>query len=886
MLSTLAPAEKKNNSKSANSNNKTTQRKVLPSFGKPVQLKGAEEESVQGKFKSGNNEPAVQLVEEEEALQGKFESTNQPAQLVEEEEPLQGKFESTNQPAQLVEEEEPLQGKFESNNQPAQLVEEEEPLQGKFESGNQPAQLVAEEEPLQGKFESGERKSSPNWAFQLKSNIGNSTTTQKSVPQANKTGLPDSLKSGVEQLSGISMDDVKVNYNSASPAQLHAHAYAQGKDIHVAPGQEKHVPHEAWHVVQQKQGRVKATTQLKESVPVNDDKGLENEADVMGAKAVAIVGNENSTVQKKAISNTEVAQLASWQDAHELAASDPQFKKHKPIWKKVEDGTPNAVSTKEDQPPVVDSIPEAIIEPQTEETTDVVAPEDATAVAAPEDATAVTAPEDATAVAAPADATAAVAASPESPFKAKKAATPDIQIQETGVLDYVKMGGKALLTSGATAGEKVTEGLGKNKEITAGLDKHVGIKNPIELDEAAGAKNDISGVVLGGFNAMKDFAENAKSFYEKRDFASGANLLASMADVALKVIEALEKYKVPGTEILESSIPAIGPAISAFKNGIKLFQQYGAVFQLSEKKKEMTKDEQKTVDLYITKINADRISTGIDFALDIANIAGSFFPPAGTIIGLAKSIKSGVVFAMDAYNDFKAGKEKQALGRITGSVEGLSEEEKVAMTDLNGKIKESGNDDDSLLGMINMKMQIESIESEKGTITDVTVLASKNSEQAEQRGKLEAKLQEYNETGKKANADFTSVTFNDIENLATIHKNVILKIIEKAYTEKSIFGRLGAFIGREWGEDKEKIVAKVFGPTPPDPAKIEKSIMELTQGENAAYFWKKTKAAMQMATEGRKYHTKKELQEKTKTILEKYKSKGKITDQEIAKIIY
>jgi hypothetical protein len=40
-------------------------------------------------------------------------------------------------------------------------------------------------------------------------------------------------------------------------------------------------------VAQQKQGRVKPTKQLKGKVPVNDDKGLETEADVMGAKAVA-----------------------------------------------------------------------------------------------------------------------------------------------------------------------------------------------------------------------------------------------------------------------------------------------------------------------------------------------------------------------------------------------------------------------------------------------------------------------------------------------------------------------------------------------------------------------------------------------------------------------
>ena len=104
----------------------------------------------------------------------------------------------------------------------------------------------------------------------------------------NKTGLPDNLKTGVENLSGISMDDVKVHYNSAQPAQLQAHAYAQGTDIHLAPGQEKHLPHEAWHVVQQKQGRVKPTLQMKGGVKVNDDISLEQEADIMGAKAIQL----------------------------------------------------------------------------------------------------------------------------------------------------------------------------------------------------------------------------------------------------------------------------------------------------------------------------------------------------------------------------------------------------------------------------------------------------------------------------------------------------------------------------------------------------------------------------------------------------------------------
>lgn len=134
-----------------------------------------------------------------------------------------------------------------------QRMEEEELLQGKA------MQRMEEEELLQGKAIQQQEKK-------------------------NKTGLPDQLKSGVESLSGQSLDDVNVHFNSAKPAMVQAHAYAQGSDIHLAPGQERHLPHEAWHVAQQKQGRVQPTIQAH-GVAINDNPGLEKEADVMGAKA-------------------------------------------------------------------------------------------------------------------------------------------------------------------------------------------------------------------------------------------------------------------------------------------------------------------------------------------------------------------------------------------------------------------------------------------------------------------------------------------------------------------------------------------------------------------------------------------------------------------------
>lgn len=109
----------------------------------------------------------------------------------------------------------------------------------------------------------------------------------KAAPVPNRTGMPDRLKSGIESLSGMSMDHVKVHYNSSRPAQLQAHAYAQGSEIHLAPGQEAHLPHEAWHVVQQAQGRVKPTMQMKSGLRVNDDVGLEREADLMGGRALS-----------------------------------------------------------------------------------------------------------------------------------------------------------------------------------------------------------------------------------------------------------------------------------------------------------------------------------------------------------------------------------------------------------------------------------------------------------------------------------------------------------------------------------------------------------------------------------------------------------------------
>ncbi|GGG57776.1 eCIS core domain-containing protein [Paenibacillus radicis (ex Gao et al. 2016)] len=136
----------------------------------------------------------------------------------------------------------------------------------------------------------------PSSIVQMQRTFGNRATMQfiKSNAQTpvkprttGKTGIPDELKTGLEHLSGMDLSDVRVHRNSPDPARLNALAYAQGSDIHLGPGEETHLPHEAWHVVQQRQGRVTPYREMG-GIAVNDDASLEQEADTMGARASAI----------------------------------------------------------------------------------------------------------------------------------------------------------------------------------------------------------------------------------------------------------------------------------------------------------------------------------------------------------------------------------------------------------------------------------------------------------------------------------------------------------------------------------------------------------------------------------------------------------------------
>jgi hypothetical protein len=151
-----------------------------------------------------------------------------------------------------------------------------------------------EDEPMQGK-DLLQREAQEEDMMQAKGLI-QLASAEEEEPMQGK-GLPPALQAGIAQLSGHDVSDVRVHTASAKPAAVGAKAFAQGRDIHLGAGQEQHLPHEAWHVVQQAQGRVQPTIQAA-GVPVNDNPGLESEADTMGARA-AQAGAQSMAQRRK-----------------------------------------------------------------------------------------------------------------------------------------------------------------------------------------------------------------------------------------------------------------------------------------------------------------------------------------------------------------------------------------------------------------------------------------------------------------------------------------------------------------------------------------------------------------------------------------------------------
>ncbi len=79
--------------------------------------------------------------------------------------------------------------------------------------------------------------------------------------------LPDEIQTKMENSFGADFSGVRVHETSSLARDLNAKAYTQGNDIHFAPGEyspgtalgQKILSHELSHVIQHRQGRVRAT---------------------------------------------------------------------------------------------------------------------------------------------------------------------------------------------------------------------------------------------------------------------------------------------------------------------------------------------------------------------------------------------------------------------------------------------------------------------------------------------------------------------------------------------------------------------------------------------------------------------------------------------------
>jgi hypothetical protein len=157
-------------------------------------------------------------------------------------------------------------------------------------SGVVQANVIGGSHALQARLAQVSRMQNGAQAIQRKSGPG---VEAFRVPLREKSGglpLPDAVRAKMEAAFSTDFSNVRVHIGREA-SSLGAIAFTWGSNIHFAPGQynphtlqgQKLLGHELWHVVQQKNGRVK--NPFGGGVAVVQDYALEAEADRMGIKA-------------------------------------------------------------------------------------------------------------------------------------------------------------------------------------------------------------------------------------------------------------------------------------------------------------------------------------------------------------------------------------------------------------------------------------------------------------------------------------------------------------------------------------------------------------------------------------------------------------------------
>lgn len=173
------------------------------------------------------------------------------------------------------------------------------------------------------------------------------TPLQKSENLSSGSGrsLPDSVQAKMEKAFHTDFSEVQIHPESSVASQIGAVAFAQGNDIHFAPGTyqpetqsgQQLLGHELTHVVQQRQGRVKANVP-DASLPINDDPSLEAEADRYGSLAATGTMTDGTGTDATGSVSSPIIQ-GTWDEA--LLDARRMWKKHVAKTNDLHEGTIN-----------------------------------------------------------------------------------------------------------------------------------------------------------------------------------------------------------------------------------------------------------------------------------------------------------------------------------------------------------------------------------------------------------------------------------------------------------------------------------------------------------------------------------------------------------------
>ena len=600
--------------------------------------------------------------------------------------------------------------------------------------GNTPIQKTAEEEEVQMK----------------------ATPLQK---KENNTGLPDNLKSGVENLSGVSMNDVKVHPNSDQPAQMQAHAFAQGTNIHVGPGQEKHLPHEAWHVVQQKQGRVKPTNQLKGEILVNDDKRLEHEADVMGAKASNLSAFNESATQLKSININSTAIRQFTTDEAKAELEDLESKK---------------IVTENRQ--------------KFEKNSEVNNNEAAATGGERED-----------------QSNAALTNKDAKEEKAKDEEDETGNNQSKNTLVNMATLGIGVAGDGAAVGAGTFDKISKGKELFDATSDATGtgVKGTFKeagdtgfgAGDVGAAAGQVLGVVGSGYKAFMAGWENQEK----------GNDLISKADLGIKGAGLISKATEMSMHFAKSDtvtglFPGVNSSINLLQAGLDMMKDKRAADAIStiETGGSINADASIYLEQYASNIQWKMIEDGAEAIWAAAELIGLAFPGANVGIGLLHSATNLLKGGVKMYQTYSSGKKAKAAERLDiGKKGGLSKDELQQVQSTKEMLKNAGDPSHPwFLGIIKMEQQK----------TNLEAMDERSPEQVLEMNDLQKQINHELDVYKHATG--SNLSEKDILNATTLFLNLIRSLKADIIKDHSRFKRLENWFSR--GYFGQKVSAKTF----------------------------------------------------------------------------